>query len=214
VVAICPWRQAEAQFQHRVVGPRPLQPLRTQARGAALLLQPGRFQPRAQRQRFRIRQCLVLERRGAGFAAQRAATPQRRGGMDVERRQASGQDVVERLRAEHAAAAVEHPHLAVQRAIPVPCRHARTQHAVEQLRTRRRQQVGALLAGDAAPAEHRQRVADVVAAAAEALLAEVVGHAARGDRPQASLDRVARAVDLAQHQHEAVAGQRAARELA
>src|SRR5690606_37508955 len=62
--------------------------------------------------------------------------------------------------------------------------------------------------------EHRQRLGDVAATMAEALFAEGIGHAAGGDLPQPFLDRLAVAFHAAQHQHEAVARQRTARQLA
>ena len=82
-----------------------------------------------------------------------------------------------------------------RRASQVPSRDARGQHAVEQLRARRRQQDAC--AGRAARggrANIASALGDVVAVAAEALLAEIIRHAACGDRAQARLDRVALAV--------------------
>jgi len=134
--------------------------------------------------------------------------------MDVERLQPRLQFRCERLGAEHAAATVQHPHLAVQRRVPVARLHPRRQHPVEQFRTRRGQQHRALLALDPAAGEHRHRLAHVVTATAEALFAEVVGHAAPRDRGQPRIDGLALSFDRPQHQHEAVAGQRAARQLA
>jgi hypothetical protein len=119
-----------------------------------------------------------------------------------------------RLRAEHALAAVEHPHLAVQRRIPVALRHARGQHAVEQCRARRRQQQRTLRLADAPAGKHRQRRLDIAAIVAEALFAETVGYAARAHRLQPRLDVRRLAAHLAQGQHETIARQRPARQLA
>src|SRR3546814_2658756 len=85
--------------------------------------------------------------------------------MDVETVETLGQRLAPGLGPEHAAAAVEHPDLALQAAVPRPVAHAHGQHSVEQLRARRRQQVGALCTGEALAREHRQRLAEIGALA-------------------------------------------------
>src|SRR3546814_5425505 len=77
---------------------------------------------------------------------------------DLETVETLGQRLAPGLGPEHAAAAVEHPDLALQAAVPRSVAHARGQHSVEQLRARRRQQVGALRTGEALAREHRQRI--------------------------------------------------------
>ena len=85
---------------------------------------PGRHampQPRrrpARPVRFRI----------AATAAQFATPPQRTAGMDVEGGQPLRQLIIERLRPEHAAAAVQHPDFAIQTADP-SCRQPPAQPA-------------------------------------------------------------------------------------
>src|SRR3546814_17793088 len=77
--------------------------------------------------------------------------------MDVETVETLGQRLAPGLGPEHAAAAVEHPDLALQAAVPRPVAPAHGQHAVEQLRARRRPQVGSLCTGDALARENRDR---------------------------------------------------------
>ena len=134
--------------------------------------------------------------------------------MDVERVQPRLQRVVERLGPKHAAAAVQHPHLTIQRGIPVAGPDASGQHPVEQFRTRCRQQHAAFLAPDPMPCKHRHGLLHVAAAAAEPLFTEIIGHALCCHRMQPRFNGLALAVHVAQCQHEAVAGQCAARQLA
>ncbi|KAG0748070.1 hypothetical protein G6F24_015449 [Rhizopus arrhizus] len=134
--------------------------------------------------------------------------------MDVEARQAFGQYIGIGLGAEHAAAAVQHPHFAVQRLVPAALLHARGQHAVEQCGTGSRQQQRTLVLAHATATEHRQGRRHVAAVAAEALLTEPVRQAALGNLLQAFADRCTIPLHVAQHQLEAVAGQCAALQLA
>src|SRR3546814_1555495 len=87
--------------------------------------------------------------------------------MDVETVETLGQRLAPGLGPEHAAAAVEHPDLALQAAVPRPVAHAHGQHSVEQLRARRRQQVGAPCPGEALAREHRHRIAEIGALRSE-----------------------------------------------
>ena len=121
---------------------------------------------------------------------------------------------IERLRPEHGAAPVELEHVARDRLVPAAVEHPLREHGVEQPRTRRRQQQRALRPVDPAAGEHRAGGGDVAAIATEALLAEVVRHPARRDRvqPAGGGRRIAR--HLAQQDAEAIAGERAARQLA
>ncbi len=134
--------------------------------------------------------------------------------MDVGARQPFGQHVGERFRAEPGARAGQRPDLAIQWRVPGDTPDPRRQHGVEDVRTGGRQQKRTLVAVHPAPPEHRPRLRHVTALAAKALLAEIVGHAARGDLRQHLFRCGAVAGHFAQHQHEAIAAQGAALQLA
>src|SRR5690606_19456138 len=97
--------------------------------------------------------------------------------------------------------------------IPAAGVHPCQQNLVEQRRARRGEQNPALVATHPTTLEHRQRLAHVVAAAAKALLTEEVRYAAGGDLLQPRVDGRWIALNVTQHQHETVPGQRAARQL-
>ena len=110
--------------------------------------------------------------------------------MDVEGRERARQLIGERLRPEHAAAAIQHPDLAFRPPIPVA---VSTRAASTRLNSAERAADSSIVRCSRRTRRRRTSPAprDVVAFAAEALLAEVIGDAASGDGVQALFDRAA-----------------------
>src|SRR5581483_8472605 len=143
-----------------------------------------------------------------------ARAPERPRRCDVVRLVARAELGRQRLGTEDAAAAREHPDLAVERSQPAAAFDARGQREIEQMRARRRKQERALMPRQAPAREHRARLVEVRAAAAEPLLTEVVRHAARCDVGEAARRGIAVARDAAKYNCEQIRVERAALELA
>src|SRR3569623_3418187 len=130
--------------------------------------------------------------------------------MDIVIRHTPQQYLVDAFRGEKTARALQHHHIAAQRARPRVVLDPPCQYFVEALRAQRREIHATFEAVPYAQSacEHATCTGNILAT--KALLAEIIGHALRRDPPQTFRQGGELAAELARHQSEPLASERAA----
>src|SRR3569623_1336986 len=140
--------------------------------------------------------------------------PQRSARMNIVIRHTPQQYLVDGFRDEETACALQHHYIAAQRTRPRVVLDPPCQYFVEELRAQRREIHATFEAVPYAQSacEHATCTGNILAA--EALLAEIIGHALRRDPPQTFRQGGEIAAELAHHQREPIAGECAAAQFA